>query len=78
MPRPEEYKAIKAWGQLLRSFAPFIRSQQELAAKENAPVDAIYRKMDQDGGQWVTVGEISDPATLHTMRRRLGEIDETV
>jgi hypothetical protein len=49
MNKPDEYKAIVRWGKLLGSFPYYIKAEQEQAAKENAPLDAIFRR---DDGTW--------------------------
>lgn len=58
--KPEEYHGIQAWGRQLGSFAHYRRVQQELAAEEGAPLDAIYKGVE---GRWHTVDEIVSPDT---------------
>lgn len=42
LPKPSEYIAIEAWGHMLQSYDYYIRQEQERAAQDNAPIDAIY------------------------------------
>lgn len=47
MNKPEQYKHILAWGRKMGSDASYIREQQERAAQDNAPLDAIYEERDE-------------------------------
>jgi len=61
MPQPSDYKMIKAWGQYMGSYHPYIVDQQNLAAQENAPLDAIFRNNDSHVGAvstWSTVEQV--------------------
>jgi hypothetical protein len=49
------YPYIKAWGRMMQSYDYYINGQVELAQKENAPQDAIYRGSD---GTWSRFGDI--------------------
>ena len=60
--RPEEYLAIMLWGQQMLSFMHYIQDQQELAAEDGAPVDAIYKKFGESTGpdnKWVCVSDLA-------------------
>ena len=58
--KPDDYLAIQAWGRQLGSFAYYRRQQQELAAQEGAPTNAIYKGAE---GVWHTVEDIQNPDT---------------
>lgn len=58
--QPHEYTCIAAWGRQSGSFDYYIKAQQEKAAKEEAPITAIYRQSD---GQWSVAGDIMNPQT---------------
>ncbi len=66
--KPEEYKAIAVWNQLMGGQAYYAALQQQKAASENAPVDAIYKMAD---GVWKTVGEIENKAFRERVERIL-------
>lgn len=53
--KSNRYPYIQLWGKFLHSLDYFIEDQQELAAREHAPHNAIYRK---DDGTWVTTDEV--------------------
>lgn len=52
----KDYLAIALWGQMLRSFAYYIDAQQESAAEDGAPVDALYRR----DGKWFCVSDLDE------------------
>lgn len=54
MPKPKDYIWIEAWGKHMRSYPGFIAMEQELAAAQNAPLDAIRRSE----GKWETTDSI--------------------
>jgi hypothetical protein len=56
MPSPNTYKYIRAWGNFLHSYSYYIHDQQQKAAADNAPLNAIYKR----GNKWVTVDEIQN------------------
>jgi hypothetical protein len=63
--KPHEYKWIRTWGRHMGSFSYYIEDQQKLAARDGAPLDAIYK----DGfGTWKTIDDILNDTT----RQRLG------
>ncbi len=45
-----QYRHIEAWGRMLGSMDYYIRDQQTIAAREGAPLDAVYK----GGGDWET------------------------
>ena len=55
MAKPNEYYHIKAWGQYLGSYSYYIKGEQEKAAADNAPINAISKKSD---GIWSTADDI--------------------
>ena len=65
MPQPIDYLAIRAWGEMMKSARTYIMSEQERAAKTNAPLDSVY----YSGGQWVTISDLTNPDA----RRRIDE-----
>lgn len=58
--RPSDYRHIAAWGRYLGSYQYYIKDQQEQAALDNAPLDAVYYNNDQR--RWVTLDEMAAPA----------------
>ena len=48
MNKSTDYKHIRAWGYIMKSFDYYILTQQEKAAYENAPLDACYER----NGKW--------------------------
>jgi hypothetical protein len=67
MAKPKEYLHIRAWGNKLLSYEYYIKDQQELAASQNAPIDAIYKKNGEPG--WVCASELSDDLRAELSRR---------
>lgn len=57
--KPEDYKHIKAWGHMMKSYADYIYRQQQKAAEAGAPLDAIYER----DGKWHTFDEVTSPET---------------
>jgi hypothetical protein len=55
---PWKYRAIAAWGHSLGSQQYYIEAQQAQAAREGAPVDAIYK--DYGTGEWRTMRDLPD------------------
>ena len=55
-----KYPYIYGWGKLLGSQSWYIENQIDLANKENAPTDAIYRHHD---GVWAVLSEVKSEAT---------------
>jgi hypothetical protein len=61
MTKANEYVNIARWGQMMGSFRYFIEAQQEKAASDGAPIDAIYEK----DGVWHTLGEMGKGGFAH-------------
>lgn len=61
---PEAYKAIRLWGENLRSFEYYIKGEQAKAAHDGAPVDAIY--FSDTLGRWMHVGDLAPNHPFHT------------
>lgn len=73
MPKPNEYKHIAAWGQMMNSFGYYITMQQEEAAKDNAPLDAIYKR-EPDAEHptgWRRYADVENQSTRYTMNNIL-------
>jgi hypothetical protein len=56
MNKPSDYKAIAFWGKELGSFSSYVKSQQQEAAADNAPLNAIYKSADG----WETAERVSN------------------
>lgn len=56
MPKPSEYRAIAMWGRQLGSYQYYIDNEQAKAARENAPIDALYER----DGKWVCVSDLQE------------------
>lgn len=65
MAKPSEYKMIERWGVMLGSRSYYIDQQQAIAASENAPLNATFRR---SNGKWATTDEITEPETRRVMR----------
>jgi hypothetical protein len=70
MHKPNEYLVIQAWGELMCSAPSYIVNDQEKAAADYAPTDAIYfaNKM------WVRLDEITNPDARRRINERLVEL----
>ena len=66
------YDYIRAWGTYLHSFNNYIQIQIDLARKENAPFDAIYRNED---GTWSTFQDITNNDVAVSIRRLVEDIE---
>lgn len=69
MPKPSDYKHIRAWGEMMGSFEYYIKNQQEQAATDNAPLTAIYKR----GDKWSTFDEVESEATRWVVKQKLRE-----
>lgn len=58
---PSEYLMIEKWNQLMGAHAAHARTQQEVAANDGAPLNAIYKSI--KGSRWVTTDEVMDAET---------------
>lgn len=59
MTKASDYKHIRAWGALMGSFEYYIRNEQDKAALDNAPVDAVYQS---SNGVWIRHTDVGDVA----------------
>lgn len=55
--KPAEYKAIAVWHRRTGSFSSYIQRQQEDAADDGAPLDAIYKR---ESGEWARLSEVQN------------------
>ena len=72
MPKPEEYKWIQRWGEMLNSFPYYIRNQQQEASDDSAPLSATYKR----DGKWHTIEEVQNEDTQTYMRIRYNDCPE--
>ena len=56
--KPEQYLYIRAWGKMMRSDSAYVQRQQELAAEDGAPLDAVFRR--ENG--WARLEEVNNAA----------------
>jgi len=56
-----KHKYVVAWGKYTGSMDYYIKDQLELAATDNAPENAIYKR---STGEWATTAEIEDSNTV--------------
>ncbi len=70
MPAPKDYKHIRAWGEYMGSFEYYIKQQQEKAAEDNAPIDAIYERE----GRWFRFSEVVNENTKHFVQQILDKM----
>lgn len=71
MSKPSDYVWIKLWGHQLGSYDYYIENQQEKAARDNAPLDAIYEVTGAGGvhtGKWNTASGITNTDTQRSLR----------
>lgn len=61
---PSEYIGIEVWGRYMKSMAYYWQAEQRLAAKVDAPVDAIYR---DNEGRWVRVSNLHEGHAVHPL-----------
>lgn len=59
--KPSDYQCMEAWGKMCGSNYAYVLDQQEIAAKRNAPIDAIYQNSD---GTFATLGRVRNNQTL--------------
>ncbi len=60
------YKAIEFWGRRLGSFDYYIKWQQEIAKKDGAPEDAIYK---DSQGVWQTLRDVTNPLVIQEAKK---------
>jgi ABC-type uncharacterized transport system ATPase subunit len=70
MPQPNDYLAIRAWGEMMRRAPTHILAEQELAAKKNAPIDSIS----YGSKQWVTISVLTNPDARRRIEERLAQL----
>ena len=63
MSKPSDYRAVRAWGLYLGSFAYYIESQQETAFMQNAPIDALYYSMVEN--RWICRSDLAADHQFH-------------
>ena len=64
--KAEAYEHLEAWGHMLGSRRSYIRRQQEMASREKAPADVIYR--DHENKVWHRFSEVRNEETLRYFR----------
>jgi hypothetical protein len=57
MNKSADYKVIAYWGNRLGELSSYIKTLQQEAAADNAPLNAIYQIEDNDG--WITTDDIA-------------------
>lgn len=62
-----KYKAIVFWGEQLGSYCSYVKQQQIIAFRENAPLNAIYKK---DNGEWETLDQVQNQAVIEIAKKR--------
>lgn len=67
--KPSDYVDIACWGRFLGSFRHYIENQQELAAGENAPLDAIFRGLEPHG-KWHRASELDAHHEYHAYKAK--------
>jgi hypothetical protein len=60
-----KYEYLYAWDVMMGSFFYYIQENQERAARENAPLDAIYRAQN---GVWMTTCDIQSDQTMERLQ----------
>ena len=66
MTKSSDYKHIALWGTMMGSFPEYISGQQDEAAEDNAPLDAIYKRE----GKWEVFSEVTNADTLEYFAQR--------
>lgn len=66
----KDYRHLRAWGQLMKSYPYYVQGQLGQARKDDAPEDVIYKDND---GHWVRFSEVTSPGTIAAMKTILGE-----
>jgi hypothetical protein len=64
MPNSRPYLYIRAWGEMMGSRDWYVTDQIAIARRENAPADAVYKKVASEGGAWVSFSEVTNPHTI--------------
>ncbi len=66
MNKPSDYRAIQFWGARLGSLRYYIKREQERAAIDNAPLNAIYYR--EDAG-WRTLDDVTNENVIADAKR---------
>jgi hypothetical protein len=53
-----KYPFIKAWGKYMMSKDYYIKAEQEIAERDNAPERAIYKSVE---GEWHVIDNVGNP-----------------
>jgi hypothetical protein len=70
VPDPKDYVHILAWGKMMHSEGWYVRTVQDKAAKDGAPLDAVY----EDHGKWITVKELTSQTTRWCLQNALKDL----
>lgn len=70
MPDPNEYLAIRAWGEMMHTAPTFIVAEQQRAAETTAPLDSIY----YGRGEWVTLAALTNPDARRKIEEQLAAL----
>jgi len=68
-PKPSDYEAIALWGQALGSGDYYIKGAQRRAARDKAPLDAIY--FDNTIGRWYYIRDLTPKHPIRIAYERL-------
>jgi hypothetical protein len=68
--QPNQYKAIALWHRT--SYQYYIADVQNQAAKENAPLTAVFKN--SSTGEWECVEDINNSAERKRITQRLAEL----
>jgi len=69
MNKPQDYKCIAIWGNLLGSYRYYIEAEQQRAAFDQAPLTAIYK----NGTEWVCAEDIESAEARKQVISRLAK-----
>jgi hypothetical protein len=58
--KPSDYVAIARWGKRLGSYDYYIHNEQAQAFRDNAPINAIYKRDDWHTAETITNKELRD------------------
>ncbi len=75
--QPLDYRYIRAWGAMLGSDSSYIKEQVELARKDKAPQNAIYKKLTdkmKNNSTWKTTDDITREDTKYRLEQYLKTI----
>jgi hypothetical protein len=66
-----DYKCIAIWGRITGSYGYYIKEQQALAAKDNAPLTAIYKR---ENGEWATAEQVKNEQSRYHLMNELAKL----